>query len=162
METEAKAKVVAFVWEKNWLNSLPCNSCFALDDLNYRMNCTKMIWKKRMNSSYSSKSSQAKQLVRQRIGWILPLKQKWRPLPFLLSLSFFYANTHLVILDRVRQYGVESPNEDCSECRRITPCNMEWFKTTHWTNQPTNQWLRFWDRVLNMSGRITQNQLRMD
>ena len=37
---------------------IPCSpSCFALDNLIYRRNCTRMIWKKRRNSSYSSKSS---------------------------------------------------------------------------------------------------------
>ena len=38
--------------------SFPCRaSCFSLDDLNYRINCTRMIWENRMNSSYFSKSS---------------------------------------------------------------------------------------------------------
>ena len=41
------------------------------------------IWKKRLNSSYSSKAKQ--------IAW--PPKQKRRPLPLLLSPSFFYVCT---------------------------------------------------------------------
>ena len=44
--------------------------------LKNRMICIRMIWKKRMNSSYSSKSSKsswAKYLARQRIVQILPL-----------------------------------------------------------------------------------------
>ena len=49
-----------------------------------------MIWKKRMNSCYSSKSSWAKQVARQDIELILPPKQQRRPLPFLLYKSFFY------------------------------------------------------------------------
>ena len=43
MKTEEKAKVVASVWGER-IYSIPCRaSCFALDDLNYRMNCTRMI-----------------------------------------------------------------------------------------------------------------------
>ena len=57
-----------------------------------------------MNSSYSSKSSQAKQLVQQGIEQILPPKQKRRPLPFLLSLSFFYGTrTHTYWTSTVQQ-----------------------------------------------------------
>ena len=38
MKTEEKAKVVASVWGVRFY-SIPCHaSCFALDDLNYRMN----------------------------------------------------------------------------------------------------------------------------
>ena len=48
------------------------------------------IWKKRSNSSYFSKSTEAKQLARQGIEQILPPKQTRRPLPCLLILSFFY------------------------------------------------------------------------
>ena len=43
-----------------------------------------------MNSSYSSIRPSAKQLARQGIESILSPKQKRRPLPSLLSLSFFY------------------------------------------------------------------------
>ena len=42
------------------------------------------------NSSYYSKSSETKQLVRQGIEQILTPIHKRRPFPFLLSLSFFY------------------------------------------------------------------------
>ena len=55
-KTEEKAKVVAsVVWGEEFI---PCRaSCFALDDLNYRMSCSRIIGKKRMNLFYSSKSS---------------------------------------------------------------------------------------------------------
>ena len=57
IKTEEKAKMSSLLFgRKNLFNSLRI-SCFALDNLNYRMNCTRMIWKKRMISSYSSKSS---------------------------------------------------------------------------------------------------------
>ena len=49
-------------------------------------------WLKEKDESYSSISSYAKWLVRQGIDYILPSKQKQRPLPFLLSLSFFYTD----------------------------------------------------------------------
>ena len=55
MKTEGKANVVASVWGRGRICSIPCRaSRFALGDWNYRMNCTMMIWKKRINSSYSS------------------------------------------------------------------------------------------------------------
>ena len=60
------------------------------DELKNRINCTRMN-KKRMNSSYSSKSSQCKIASAESKETILSPKQQRRPLPFLLSLSFFYA-----------------------------------------------------------------------
>ena len=36
--------------------SIPCHAdCFALDDLNFKMNCTSMTWKKQLKSSNFSK-----------------------------------------------------------------------------------------------------------
>ena len=48
----------------------------------------RLIWKNRMNSSYSSKLIEAKQLTKQRIEQILSPKQTRRPLPS-LSVPFF-------------------------------------------------------------------------
>ena len=48
------------------------------------------IWKNRMNSTFSSKSTEAKQLARQEKEYILTPKQRRRPLPLLLSPSFVY------------------------------------------------------------------------
>ena len=63
MGTEAKAKVVAY-------------TVFGAQNL--------------LNSTISSKSTEAKQLTRQKIEHILPAKQTRLPLPLLLSPSFFY------------------------------------------------------------------------
>ena len=52
-----------------------------------------LIWKKGMNSTVSFKSTQTKQLTRQGIEPILPLKQTRRSLPCLLLPSFFYGYT---------------------------------------------------------------------
>ena len=60
IKIEEKAKVVASAWGTDLFKSLPCYSCFALDDLKNMMNCTRMIRKKRMNSSYSLKLSYGK------------------------------------------------------------------------------------------------------
>ena len=71
IKTEEKAKIVASFWGKNLFNS--CAVAVLLRTiLNNRMNSTRRISKKRMNSSYSSKSAQVKQLARQRIENILP------------------------------------------------------------------------------------------
>ena len=81
METEGKEKVVASVWRAKLVQFLA-----ALDVL------SRTIWKKRLNSSLSFKSTEAKQqLARQEIEQIMPPKQTWRPLPFLLFSPFFYA-----------------------------------------------------------------------
>ena len=91
INTEEKAKVGL----RGRIYSIPCRaSCFAYiyDDFEeYRMNSSfpsfKSSW---CNSSYDSKSSKTKQLARHGFLWILTPKQKRRPLPFLMSLSFFY------------------------------------------------------------------------
>ena len=49
METEAKAKVVASVWGAEFINFLAKLAVLP-----------RFIWKKRLNSSYSSKSTEAK------------------------------------------------------------------------------------------------------
>ena len=51
----------------------------------------RLRFRQRLNSSYSSKSTEAKQLARLRIEQNLPPKQMRRPLSLLLSPSFFYA-----------------------------------------------------------------------
>ena len=48
-------------------------------------------WKKRLNTSYFSKSTEAKQLAWQGIEQVLSPKQTRRPLPCLLIIFFFYA-----------------------------------------------------------------------
>ena len=93
IKTEEKAKVVASVWGEEFIK-FPAALAIM----------TRTILKNRMKSSISLnhpvqfilyfKSSSAKQLARQGIEYILPHKQKRRPLPFLQSLFFFYACTH--------------------------------------------------------------------
>ena len=67
------------------------------------------IWKKRSNSFYISKSTEAKQLARQGIEQILSPKQTRRPLPCLLILSFFY-DCSLPLPPKISRY---SYNEGC-------------------------------------------------
>ena len=69
--------------------SISCRaSCFA-----------SVYWKKRLNSSFSSKQTEAKQIAWQEIEQILPTKPTRRPLPLLLSPSFFYeGNKHFKIV----------------------------------------------------------------
>ena len=44
IKTKEKSKVVASVWGGGRIYSIPCRaSCFALDDLNNRISCTRMI-----------------------------------------------------------------------------------------------------------------------
>ena len=50
-----------------------------------------VYWKKLLNSTVSFKSTETKQLARQRIEQILAPKPTRRPLPCLLFPSFFYA-----------------------------------------------------------------------
>ena len=80
-ETEDKSKVVASVWGAKCVQFLA-----ALAVL------TRSIYKKRMNPTASSNSTEAKQLSRQGIEQMLPPKQTRRPLPCLLPviISFFY------------------------------------------------------------------------
>ena len=80
MEREAKAKVVASVWGSDFVKFLAALAVLP-----------RWVWKKRLNSSYSSKSTEAKQLARQGIERNLPPKQTQRPLLLLLSPSFFYS-----------------------------------------------------------------------
>ena len=56
METEGTAKVVASVWEAEYVQFLAALAVLS-----------QSIWKKRLNSSYSSKPTEAKQLARQGI-----------------------------------------------------------------------------------------------
>ena len=90
------------------------------------------IWKNRMNSTFSSKSTEAKQLARQGIEYILAPKQTRRPLPLLLSPSFFYAQGSIQanILVQLRvQYrteflvksGFNSTYDSVTLARRSTP-----------------------------------------
>ena len=41
--TEEKAKVVAFVWLEEFIKFLSALAVFSRDDLNNKMNCTRMI-----------------------------------------------------------------------------------------------------------------------
>ena len=81
MEREDKAKVVTSDWGAEFVQFLAALAVLS-----------RSIWKKRSNSTYSSKKTQAKQLARQGIEQILPPKQTRRPLPCLLSPSFFYGS----------------------------------------------------------------------
>ena len=56
METEAKAKVVTSVWVAEFIQFLAALAIMP-----------RSIWKNRMNSNFSSKSTEAKDLARQRI-----------------------------------------------------------------------------------------------
>ena len=86
MTTEEKAKVAE---GKNLYNSLP-SQIFCLGRF-WRIVWILSFKSSWCNSSYSSKSSQAKQLARQGIEKILPPPPKQKRRPFHLSLSFFYA-----------------------------------------------------------------------
>ena len=79
METEEKSKVVASVWGADFIQFLAALAVLP-----------RWIWKKRISSTFAFKSTKAKQRARQGIECILPPKQTWRPLPYLLSPSFFY------------------------------------------------------------------------
>ena len=52
-----KAKVVASVWGEEFIQFLAALAILPRAIMNNRMSCTRMIVKRRMNSSYSSKSS---------------------------------------------------------------------------------------------------------
>ena len=79
METEAKTKVVASVWGAKFIPFLAALAVLP-----------RSIWKNGMNSTFSFKSTEAKQLARQGFELILPPKQKWGTLSLLLSPSFLY------------------------------------------------------------------------
>ena len=85
METEDKAKVVPSVWGAKFKF---VQFLVALAVL------LRSHWKKWLNSSFSFKSTEAKQLTRQGLEHILPPKQTRRPLPCLLIPSFFMALTY--------------------------------------------------------------------
>ena len=78
MEREAKAKVVASLWGSKFVHAPAALAVLP-----------RSIWKKRLDSSYSSKSTKAKRQARQGIEQILPPKQTRRPLHLLFSPSFF-------------------------------------------------------------------------
>ena len=81
IELEEKAKAVASVSGAKCVQFLAALAFFP-----------RSIYKKRMNPTASSNSTEAKQLARQGIEQMLPPKQTRRPLPCLLSviISFFY------------------------------------------------------------------------
>ena len=96
--TEEKAKAVAGVWGTKCIQFLVALAILHQDNL-----------KNRMNSSFSSYHSGAihpfphiilvsEKLVQLNIEKILSPKQQRRPLPSLLSLSFFYAVGKVFIL----------------------------------------------------------------
>ena len=64
METEDKAKVVASVWEAKFVLIVAALAVLPL-----------LIRKKRLNSSFTFKSTQTKQIMRQEFEQILPPKQ---------------------------------------------------------------------------------------
>ena len=79
MEREAKAKIVASVLGAEFIQFLAMLAILPPS-----------IWKNRMSLTFSSKSTEAKQLAWQGIEKILPPKQTPRPLPLLPSQSFVY------------------------------------------------------------------------
>ena len=92
METEGKnANVVTSVWRQNLFNSLP-RLLFYLGLFGRNGFIQPFLQMDRLNSTVSSKKTQAKQLALQGIEQILPPKQTWRPLPCLLFPSFFCAS----------------------------------------------------------------------
>ena len=91
INTEEKAKVVASVWEEEFIPFLAALTVLPRTIFKNRMNSSLSFKSSWCNSSYYSKSSQAKKLAQLGMEYILPPKQKRRPLPFLLSSSFFYS-----------------------------------------------------------------------
>ena len=66
-KSEKNAKVVGSVWVEEFIQFLAALAVLPRTILKNKMNSTRMIWKKRMNSSISSKSSCSKSLARQGI-----------------------------------------------------------------------------------------------
>ena len=97
IETEGKAKVVASVWGAVFVQFLAalaeCFAAFASVYLEGTVEFSRSIWKKRLNSTGSFKTTETKHLARQGIEQILPPKQTQRALPCLLFQSFFYGKT---------------------------------------------------------------------
>ena len=105
MEKEGKSRRICLGGR---VYSIPCRaSYFALDDFNYRMNCT-----------FSSKLTEAKQLAQQVSEQILPPKQMRRLLPLLLSpsLCIIWADYYLVLIYGT---GVRATNR-CEPRRLVT------------------------------------------
>ena len=84
LEEKAKVVVIASVWGTEFVQFLA-----PLDVL------PRSIWKNWMNLTFSFKETKAKQLAQEGIEQILSPKQKRRPLPYLLILSFCYGNVGL-------------------------------------------------------------------
>ena len=83
MKLEDNAKVVVSVWGGGGADFVQFLAALAI--------LPQPIWKKKLNSPYSFKWTEAKQLAQQKIEQNLLLKQTQRPLPCLLILSFFCA-----------------------------------------------------------------------
>ena len=90
-----RMKVFAFVWQEKCIQFLSALAVLPRTILKNRMNSSLTFKSSWCNSSFYSKSSQAKQLAWQRIEYILSPKQQRRPLSSLLSLSFFYGQMAL-------------------------------------------------------------------
>ena len=84
IKTEEKANVVASIWGEECIQFFAALAILPRRILNNRINSSFSCKSSQCNSSYYCKSSYAKQLEQ-----IFPPKQKRRPLPVLLSLSFF-------------------------------------------------------------------------
>ena len=76
--TESKAKVVVSVWGVEFIKFLAALAVLP-----------RSIWKNGMNSSFSSKSTEANQLARQGIDLNSVPQTDPLPLPLILSPSFF-------------------------------------------------------------------------
>ena len=97
MEREAKTKVVASVWGGKGQNVFFLTAPAVLP---------RSIWKKQLNSTVSSKTTESKQLWRQEKEQIVPPKQTQRPLSCLLFPSFLHYMIHS-ICDRDGVYCVQ-------------------------------------------------------
>ena len=102
MKSENKAKVVPSVWGATFVQLFAALAVLSTVGRLWRngwiqpvyleetVEFNRSFWKKRLNSSFSFKSTESKQLTRQGIEHILPPKQTRRLLPCLLIPSFFY------------------------------------------------------------------------
>ena len=104
IELEDKAKVVASVWGKNLLNSLPpslfCLGRFERNGRIVSVELTETIEFNRFFQIDLGKTASARQGIEQ----MLPPKQTRRPLPRPLILSFFYDTNPLMQATRVWDY----------------------------------------------------------
>ena len=96
METEGKAKVIASVWGATFFQFLAALAVLTPVYLEETVEFSWSIRKKQMNSTVSFKSTKTKQLTQQGIELILSPKPTRRPLPCLLSPSFFYGGWSLL------------------------------------------------------------------